>query len=447
MVKLLADLSYMTSRLDFTLCPDPGSMTHLGCDSLTLGVSLHYKGNIEPTRATIEATFSEEFPNLPPVLTGTPGFDEVPLGGEVEVQPFTLTEPDGDVVLLIVETTALIRISALRAPARKADSLKFETPEYVPMYEAGDFNVWAKKIQVRCTIEQANLALRSLYFKAESLGTHNLTIAVDDEGRTGYPALGPSWKVALKFSMVIKPELKPPTARVINTDESWRFDWRPGVRYLKGGTEVGIKDDLFPCGGDTVFGLFYFPYNSTPPDTPGWRGELPPGDGSESKLKRNCKTYPDTFWKQGEKALYATLDEGGKARVFVQIATKPSGCNETEVYKVTLAITNANNSRVNIPVAKVDGYHMDWFECRDGGWYCKNRHPFVTLSNVGGARDRLKFHYDQVHRHLSNGTQDYRMTFTGTHKDISAALRYARLLRISFIFKSTSSHILKYALS
>ncbi len=52
---------------------------------------------------------------------------------------------------------------------------------------------------------------------------------------------------------------------VVNSDESWRFDWKPGVRYLRGGVEVGINDDLFPCGGDTVFGLYTFPSNSTPP--------------------------------------------------------------------------------------------------------------------------------------------------------------------------------------
>ena len=82
--------------------------------------------------------------------------------------------------------------------------------------------------------------------------------------------------------------------------------------------------------------------------------------------------------------------------VMSRAQTAPSGCNETRKYKVTLAITNANNSRVNIPIAKVDGYHMDWFECRDGAWYCKNRHGRVTLDNSNGARDRLTFHYDQV---------------------------------------------------
>jgi len=92
--------------------------------------------------------------------------------------------------------------------------------------------------------------------------------------------------------------------------------------------------------------------------------------------------------------------------VMSRAQTAPSGCNETRkqpdssalpsLYKVTLAITNANNSRVNIPIAKVDGYHMDWFECRDGAWYCKNRHGRITLDNSNGARDRLTFHYDQV---------------------------------------------------
>jgi hypothetical protein len=51
----------------------------------------------------------------------------------------------------------------------------------------------------------------------------------------------------------------------------------------------------------------------------GWQGELPKGDGSEAQLKRNCRSHPDTFWKDGEKAMYVTLDEGGKGRVFVQL--------------------------------------------------------------------------------------------------------------------------------
>ena len=265
--------------------------------------------------------------------------------------------------------------------------------------------------------------MRSLYFKTETLGRHNLTIAVNDEGNSGYP-VQPFWKTDLKFSFDVKPSLKPPQLEVINSDEAWRLDWKPGVRYLRGGLEVGIDDDLLPCGGDTVFGLYYFPLNgsSAPPTTPGWRGELPSGDGSESELKRDCQRHPATFWEDGEKAMYATLDEGGKTRVFVQLTTAPSGCNETEKYKVTLAITNANNSRMNIPVAEVDGYHMDWFECRDGAWYCDSRHPMLTLDNSNGARDRLNFHYDQVHRHLSDGVQDYRMTFTGTHQDITDAI-------------------------
>ena len=57
--------------------------------------------------------------------------------------------------------------------------------------------------------------------------------------------------------------------------------------------------------------------------SPGWRGELPTGDGSEAELTRNCRAYPDTFWKDGEKAMYVTLDEGGKARVFVQMKVCP----------------------------------------------------------------------------------------------------------------------------
>jgi len=423
MAAFLKDLSYITPDLDPTLCSDPGSMSDLGCDKLAIGVTLKNKENEGAGSATITAEFSKEFPNLPPILKGHPGFDRMETGAEKKLPAFELIEPDADIVVLILETTAMIRLTNIKAPP-KVDRLQYETPEYEPQFLVGAFNTTASHVEVRCTVEQAQRALRSLYFRSETLGRHNLTIAVNDEGNTGYPARGDFWKTELKFSFDTMPSLKPPSIEVINSDEAWRLDWRPGVRYLRGGVEVGIDDDLFPCGGDTVFGLYYFPLNgsSAPPTRPGWRGELPPGDGSESDLKRNCRLHPDTFWKDGEKAIYATLDEGGKARVYVQMDTAPSGCNETQMYKVTLAITNANNSRMNLPVAKVDGYHMDWFECRDGAWYCKNRHPMITLDNSNGARDRLSFHYDQIHRHLSDGIQDYRMTFTGTHADITAAI-------------------------
>ena len=75
--KLLRDVSYITPDLDPTECPDPGSMAALGCDDLQIAVSLLYKGEGGAMVASIQATFSEEFPNLPPILEGHPGFDEV----------------------------------------------------------------------------------------------------------------------------------------------------------------------------------------------------------------------------------------------------------------------------------------------------------------------------------------------------------------------------------
>ena len=44
------------------------------------------------------------------------------------------------------------------------------------------------------------------------------------------------------------------------------------------------------------------------------------------------------------------------------------------------------------------------------------------LSTSAGAISRLKFFYDQQHRHLSDGVEDYRMTFTGEYDDVKSAL-------------------------
>jgi predicted outer membrane repeat protein len=422
-VTLLRDLGYIANNLKGC-----ATATALGCDKLQIAAKLTGADGTEmSTSTTIEATISEKFPNQPPMLSGDLGFLEMEIGAQVELPSFELIDPDADIVLLQLETTGVVKIASMLPPqksAGKSNKNVFVAPEFAPTFLSGDANGFWKEIKVRCTLEQAQNALASMVLMTETLGINNLTITVDDEGRHGYPARASSLQDSKHFSIQTKPSLKPPSVRIVNSDESWRFDWRPGVRYMKGGVEVGIDDDLFPCGGDTLYGRFWFPKNGSgkAEDPFGWQGVLPSGEGDEDQLKRNCRDYPDTFWKKGEKALYATLDEGGKARVFVQMQTASSGCNETTKYKVTIAITNANHSRLNLPIAEVDGYRMDWFECRDGKWYCKNRHPMLTLDNANGARDRLNFHYDQIHRHLSDGIQDYRMTFTGEHADVASVL-------------------------
>ena len=162
-------------------------MSLLGCDKLSVATKLTYKNNQRATSVTIGATFSEEFPNLPPALQwrdGSPGFDEMEIGVELPLLPVELIEPDADIVVLTFETTGLVRFSDLRAPPRTNKKM-FMAPEYEPQFMAGDVNVSSSRIQVRCTLAQAHRALYSLYLKTESLDLHNLTISVDDEGRTG----------------------------------------------------------------------------------------------------------------------------------------------------------------------------------------------------------------------------------------------------------------------
>lgn len=50
--------------------------------------------------------------------------------------------------------------------------------------------------------------------------------------------------------------------------------------------------------------------------------------------------------------------------------------------------------------------------------YCARRNPRFSLDNSQGAVDRLTFHYDQEHRHLGTGYNDYRMTFSGDMADV-----------------------------
>jgi hypothetical protein len=62
-----------------------------------------------------------------------------------------------------------------------------------------------------------------------------------------------------------------------------------------------------------------------------------------------------------------------------------SGCETSPLWRVELAIQNANYSRMDLPEATLKGFKMDWFECRSGAWYCRLRNPHLTLNNASGV--------------------------------------------------------------
>lgn len=165
---------------------------------------------------------------------------------------------------------------------------------------------------------QAQRAVSSIYFVPDYLGPVDLTITVDDMGQSGFPAQADSLNSTLNFTFLVKPSIVPPGASFINSDETFRIDWKPRMTYMKAGKTVTIPDEFFPCGGDVVRGRFSFSQNTTGGGQQGWVGSVQPGVGSSSQLKRECAIMPDTFWKQGERSHYITLDEGGKQRTFIQ---------------------------------------------------------------------------------------------------------------------------------
>jgi hypothetical protein len=60
------------------------------------------------------------------------------------------------------------------------------------------------------------------------------------QGRTGYPVGTPTLATARSFAVALKPTAVPPALRFVNSDETFRFDWRPGVTYLMGGVETQV---------------------------------------------------------------------------------------------------------------------------------------------------------------------------------------------------------------
>mmetsp|Transcript_9747 Transcript_9747/g.32602 ORF Transcript_9747/g.32602 Transcript_9747/m.32602 type:complete len:1252 (-) Transcript_9747:997-4752(-) len=411
---MIASLSFVEMDLQ---CSKNLNRVNVGCDVLTFQVYTQEFASPIPFALTSYVSITD--PNLPPVLSGNIGLQDLPIGYEAALSPLSMQDPEADFVTLTVLTSGLARISDVYDPP-PADPLLYSIPKFVPQFLVGAFNQSLPHIVLNVTQAQANRALAAMHFQSHQLGTEYLYVAINDQGRSGFPLIDPTLTSALNFLLVVKPLLVPPVVEIRNTDESWRFPWRPGVSYLKNGAASTIGDDFFPCGGDTVAGDVRFSNNGTGGTSSqiGWYGQLPAGDGSSAQLKRDCQRHPDTFWSPAGKAMYLTLDEGGKGRVFLQLNASSSPCNETNLWKVTIAIQNANYSRTNIPEANVTGYHMDWFECRAGRWFCDVRNPYMTLNNETGSVGRLTFHYDQQHRHLGTGVKDYRMTFTGTHQDV-----------------------------
>jgi hypothetical protein len=84
-------------------------------------------------------------------------------------------------------------------------------------------------------------------------------------------------------------------------------------------TRVRDNPSEHVASGGQVRGTLSFAQNGSGDAAAGWHGALPRGDGSSGELLRDCARLPGEFWREGERAIYATLDEGGKARAFVQV--------------------------------------------------------------------------------------------------------------------------------
>ncbi|KAJ1486445.1 hypothetical protein T484DRAFT_1789630, partial [Baffinella frigidus] len=331
-----ANLARMLQNLHF-LSPDLGcadlvyiaEFPDLGCETVEIGVSvLDATGFKEQGAISISGIIALTPPNLRPILQGNPGFSELEVGAEVDVAPLFLYDPDADYLTLSIETTGLILEPPLLDPSiyqapqfqpilepplldpsiyqapqfqpvfssggfnilepPPLDPSIYQAPQFQPLFSFGGVNVATHKIVVNATQGQVNQALAHLRFQGVSVGLVNLTITVDDQGRTGYPVGTPTlsgfrrYPVGTptlsdfrRFSIDIRPSNVPPTLRFVNSDETFRFDWRPGVKYLLrfvnsdetfrfdwrpgvkyllGGVEKQIPDDLFPCGGDTEGG-------------------------------------------------------------------------------------------------------------------------------------------------------------------------------------------------
>jgi hypothetical protein len=208
---------------------------------------------------------------------------------------------------------------ALRRSEIPVSVTDYVIPEYVPVFTAGAFNVSSPKVEFTASMVQARRAVSSIHLTPNALGTVNFLVVVNDMGQSGFPAQAESLNATLNFSFIVKPSIVPPSADFVNSDETFRIDWKPRMRYTKGGTLVTIPDEYFPCGGDVLRGRYDFSKNSSGDGTQGWVGDVPPEIANSHYLKRDCDAYPNAFWKPGERSHYVTLDEGGKQRTFIQV--------------------------------------------------------------------------------------------------------------------------------
>ena len=282
-----------------------------------------------------DVIFTPTRPNSAPQIFGAPAETDLELNVPTPLGPLSLLDTDADYMSLTIVSNGLITVPGL-GPPTPTDPSSYVLPPFTPVFTSGGFNVPSHVIQVNATISQAALIVLRIQLTGLALGPVNINITANDQGRTGYPALAPTLQATVAFTLACKPSIRAPSVLVLNSDETFRLDWRPGVRYLRRGNLTTVPDELFPCGGDTMRGVVSFPQGGVGTGPVGWRGVIPPGGGSSAALARDCSAAPSAFFTHGlgEKSMYLTLDEGGKARAYIQMALAPSGCQETNEWKV-----------------------------------------------------------------------------------------------------------------
>jgi len=98
----------------------------LGCDTLQIGVSVTDRlGTERSTAIAINGIIALASPNLPPMMQGHPGFDQLEAGVEADVAPLSVHDPDADFLTLILETEGLVRIVQVRTALYAAFARSF----------------------------------------------------------------------------------------------------------------------------------------------------------------------------------------------------------------------------------------------------------------------------------------------------------------------------------
>ena len=305
----------------------------IGCARLHISVEM-------PTRLLSVDLYRDIFftpgrPNNAPRIIGGPQMSDLELDVLTPLGSLTLNDPDANYIHLTVMSNGLVIIPSLPSPPPVEPS-EYVLPPFTPVFWRGGFNTPSHIIDVNATLDQAAQMVRAISLVGQAIGLVRINITANDEGGTGYPAIAQTLQATVSFVFECKPSIRAPTVSIINSDETFRIDWRPGMQYLKRGRNTTIPDEFFPCGGDTMRGFVSFPQGGTGTGLFGWSGKIPPGGGSSANLTRDCAAAPSAFFTRGlgEKSMYLTLDEGGKARAYIQTALGPSGCEETGEWKV-----------------------------------------------------------------------------------------------------------------